>query len=267
MILLLKSTLLKINYNHETLKHNSLNTLCSHNLETLIANSNLHIKNVVHTAIEQSFPSLLVLKINEMRKTKETSTLFPNLLKNHLYNTSVLLLVTINLKEQTTKPKDPMIDFVVEVHHVIVIQTVILHHKIDIVLTPETDTDVTELLLLHKLTDPDMTTTDEIHVLIIHHTDLHIDRHIEETHAIRSRSYSRDRQFQQCTSSNRPPSQPRESRPFRSRSSSETKNNVNNIQTEQSKSPIIFEIQMYHPTKMTNALIYKLVLLSILAHS
>ena len=84
------------------------------------------------------------------------------------------------LTEQKTNLQDPMIDTVVEIHHFIVIQTAILHHKIDIVLTLETDTDMTELLLLHNLTDQDMTTTDEIHVLIVHHTDLHIDRHIEE---------------------------------------------------------------------------------------
>ena len=42
---------------------------------------------------------------------------------------------------------------------------------------------MTELLLLHNLTDKDMTTTDEIHVLIVHHTDLRIDRHIEKIHA------------------------------------------------------------------------------------
>ena len=64
------------------------------------------------------------------------------------------------------------------------IQTAILHPTIDIVLTPETDTDMTELLLLHNLTDQDMTTTDEIHVLNVHHTELRIDRHIEDTHVI-----------------------------------------------------------------------------------
>ena len=77
-----------------------------------------------------------------------------------------------------------MIDIVVEVHHVIVIQIVIFHQKIDFVLTPETDTGMTELLLLHNSTDQDMTTTDEINVLIIHHTDLCKDRHIEKIHVI-----------------------------------------------------------------------------------
>ena len=63
-----------------------------------------------------------------------------------------------------------------------------------------------------------------------------------------SRSYSRDRQFPRNTSSYRPPTQPRQSRPFKCRSTSETKNKINTIQTEQSNSPINFEFQMYHPT-------------------
>ena len=119
-----------------------------------------------------------------MMKTKEMPMLDLNLLKNHLYSTFVLLLVTITLTEQTTNPQNPKLDTVVEVHHVIVIQIAILHHKIDIVLTLETDTDITELLLLHNLTDQDMTTIDEIHAPMVHHTDLRIDDHIDKIHAI-----------------------------------------------------------------------------------
>ena len=107
-----------------------------------------------------------------------------NLLKNHLYNTSVLLLVTIILTEQITNLQNLMIDTVVEVHHVIVIQIVIIYHKIDIGLTLETDTEMTELLLLHNLTDQDMTTIDEIHVPIVNYTDLHADHHKDKIHAI-----------------------------------------------------------------------------------
>ena len=130
--------------------------------------------------MEQTIPSLLVSRNNEMMKIKETPTLDLGLLKNHLYNISVLLLVRMTLTEQTINLQDPMIDTVVGVHHVIVIQIAILRHKIDIVLTPETDTDTTKLLLLHNLTDQDMKTTDVIHILIVHHTDLHIDHPIEE---------------------------------------------------------------------------------------
>ena len=70
----------------------------------------------------------------------------------------------------------------------------------------------------------------------------------------KSRSYSTDIPFPQNTSSNRPPSQPRESRLFRSRSISETKNKINTLQTEQSNSSINFEIHIYHPPEKANAL-------------
>ena len=141
-------------------------------------------KNIVLIVIGQITPSLLVSRNNEMMKTKETPMQDLNLLKNYLYNTSVLLLVTIILTEQITNLQNLMIDTVVEVHHVIVTQIAIIHHKIDIGLTLETDTDLTELLLLHNLTDQDMTTINEIHVLIVHHTDLRLDHPIDKIHAI-----------------------------------------------------------------------------------
>ena len=107
-----------------------------------------------------------------------------NLLKNHLCNTSVLRLVKTTFTKQITNLRNPMLDTVVELHLVRVIQTAILHHKIDIVLTPETDTDMTELLFPHNLTDQDMTTIGKIHVLIVHHKDHHIDHQIDEIHVL-----------------------------------------------------------------------------------
>ena len=142
------------------------------------------MKNIVQIVIERTIPSLIVSRNNEMLKIKETPMLYINLLQNHLYNTSILLLVKIALTEQTTNLQKPMIDTVVEVHHVIVIQIAKLHHKIDIVLTLEADTDMPELQLLHNLTDQDMTTIDEIRVLIVHHTDLHIHHHLDEIHIL-----------------------------------------------------------------------------------
>ena len=141
-------------------------------------------KIIAHIVIEQITPSLLVSRNNEMMKTRETPMLDLNLLKNLLYNTSALLLVTIILTEQITNLQNLMLETVVEVHHVIVIQIAIIHHKIDIALTLETDIDMTELLLLHNLVDQDMTPIDEIHVPIVHHTDLHTDHHIDKIHAI-----------------------------------------------------------------------------------
>ena len=100
-------------------------------------------KNIVHIVIEQITPSLLVSRTNEMMKIKETHMLDLTLLKI-FYNSSVLLLVKILLTEQITNPQIPMIDTVVDVHQVKVLQIAILHDKIDIVLTLETDTDIIE---------------------------------------------------------------------------------------------------------------------------
>ena len=69
-----------------------------------------------------------------------------------------------------------------------------------------------------------------------------------------SRSYSRDNNFQRYISAYRPPSRPRDSRYSRSRSHSRTRNKINNIQPQTSTDPINFEIHMYHPTEMANAL-------------
>ena len=107
-----------------------------------------------------------------------------NLHKILLYHTFVLLLVKLTLTEQLTNLKNPMIDTVVEVHHVKVIQIAILHHKFDIVLTLGTDTDMTELLILQNLPDQDLTIINEIHVLIVYHADLPIDHHIDEIHVL-----------------------------------------------------------------------------------
>ena len=191
-----------------------------------------------------------------MIRIKKTPTLDPNLLKNHLYNTSILLPVTITLTERTTNPQDLLIDIVVEVHHVIVIQTIMLHPKIDIVLTAETDTSVTELLLLHNLTDQDLTTTDEIHVLIVHHTDLRIDRHIEKIHVI-DINHVHTLEIDNFHNTLRHIDLLHNHENLDLSDIDQVlrqKNKVNNIQTEQLNSPINFGIHMYHPTEMANAL-------------
>ena len=70
----------------------------------------------------------------------------------------------------------------------------------------------------------------------------------------KSRSFSRDNNFQRYTSSYRPPSRPRDPRFSRSRSHSGTRNKINTIQSHSSSDPIKFEVHMYHPTEMANAL-------------
>ena len=50
-----------------------------------------------------------------------------------------------------------------------------------------------------------------------------------------------------------PPSRSRDSRSSRSRSHSNTKNKPNTIHPQTQNDPINFEVRMYHPTEMTNA--------------
>ena len=69
----------------------------------------------------------------------------------------------------------------------------------------------------------------------------------------RSRSYSRDDKFNKHTNSYRPPSRPRNSRFSRSRSHSNSRNKINIIQQQEQTDPIKFEVHMYHPTAMANA--------------
>ena len=69
----------------------------------------------------------------------------------------------------------------------------------------------------------------------------------------RSRSYSRDDKFNKYTNSYKPPSRPRNSRFSRSRSHSNSRNKINIIQQQEQTDPIKFEVHMYHPTAMADA--------------
>ena len=86
-----------------------------------------------------------------------------NLLKNHLYSTSVLLLTI----EQNTM----IIDIEVKVPHI----TTKTIHKIDTVLHLDVDLAMTKVLPLHNTLDHDMIHTNAIHGLTALHTDLRID--------------------------------------------------------------------------------------------
>ena len=99
-------------------------------------------------------------------KTKEMLMLDQKLHKNHLYNTSVLLLMI----EQNTM----IIDIEVEVLHGTTLTTRPIH-KIDTVLHLEIDLDMSKVLLLHNTLDHDMITTNAIHGLTALHTDILID--------------------------------------------------------------------------------------------
>ena len=133
-------------------------------------------KNIVHIVTEQITPSLLVSKNNEMMKTNEILMLDQNLQKNHLYSTSVLLLMI----EQNTM----IIDIEVEVPHVTTLTTKPIH-KIDTVLHLEIDLATPpKVLLLHNTLDDDKILTNAIHCLTALHTDLRIDLLIDTTLAL-----------------------------------------------------------------------------------
>ena len=59
--------------------------------------------------------------------------------------------------------------------------------------------------------------------------------------------------FTKYTNSYRPPSRPRDSKFSRSRSHSNSRNKVNMIQPQDQTDPIKFEVHLYHPTAMANA--------------
>ena len=136
---------------------------------------NLHIKNIVHSVIEQIIPSLLVSKNNEMMKTNEMHMLDQKLHKNHLYSTFVLLPMI----EQNTM----IIDTEVEVHHETTLTTKTIH-KIDTVLHLEIDLVMTKVLLLHNTLDHDMILTNVIPGLIALHTDPRTDLLTDTTVAL-----------------------------------------------------------------------------------
>ena len=129
-------------------------------------------------------------------------------------------------------------------------------HKTDTVLHLEIEIDfvMTKVPLLHTTLDQDMIHTNVILDLTVLLTDLLIDPHIDKTRPrYRSRSYSRDNKFTKYTNSYRPPSRPRDSRFSRSRSHSNSRNKINMIQQQDQTDPIKFEVHMYHPTAMANA--------------
>ena len=95
-----------------------------------------------------------------------------NLLKNHLYSTSALLLMI----EQNTM----IIKIEVEVPHVTTLITKTIH-KIDTVLHLEIYLAMTKVLPLHNTLDHDMIHTNAIHGLTALHTDLRKDLLIDTT--------------------------------------------------------------------------------------
>ena len=151
-----------------------------------------------------------------------------------------------------------IINIEVEVPHVTTLTTKTIH-KVDTVLHLEIDLAMTKVLPLHNTLDHDMVLTNAIHGLTALHTDLRIDLVIATNLALeidRSRSYAKDNNFTKYTNSYRYRfiySKPRDSRFSRSRSHSNPRNKINMIQPQDQSDPIKFEVHMYHPTAMANA--------------
>ena len=110
-------------------------------------------------------------------KINEKHMLDLNLLKNHLYSTTVLLpMIGQNIMK---------IDTEVEIPHEPTLTTKTIH-KIDTVLHLEIEIDLvmTKVLLLHTTLDHDMIHTNVIPGRTVLLTDLHIDPHIDTTLAL-----------------------------------------------------------------------------------
>ena len=141
-------------------------------------------------------------------------------------------------------------DTEVEVHHEINLTTTTIH-KTDIALQLEIDLDMTKVLLIHTTLDHDMTTTkdtrDLIALLIYPHADdlINVTLVTDTDHA----------HIQEITTDLhlffRPSFRPRDSWFSRSRSHSNTKKATQYNSTQ--IGPINFEVQMYHPFEMGNA--------------
>ena len=179
-------------------------------------------------------------------KKKEMHILDQNLHKNHLYSTSVPLLMI----EQNTM----IIDIEVEVPHVTTLTTKTIH-KIDTVLHLEIDLAMTKVLPLHDTQDHDMILTNAIHGLIALHTDLRIDLLIDttlaldidhapipETIVLQNIQIHLDHLLNQEILDFLDPVHT----PI-------LKNKINMIQPQDHSDTIKFEVHMYHPTAMAYA--------------
>ena len=110
-------------------------------------------KKTSPNVMKQKISYQLVSKNIEMMKTKEMLMLDQNLLRNHLYNTFVLLVMT--------EQNDMIHNIGVELHHEVTIITTTIH-KTDIALHLEIGLVMTRVLLLHKTLDHDLTTINAI---------------------------------------------------------------------------------------------------------
>ena len=142
-----------------------------------------------------------------------------------------------------------IIDTEIEVPHKTTLITEIIH-KTDTVLHLEIEIDfvMTKIQLLHTTLDQDMIHTNVILDLTVLLTDLLIDSHIDKTLVLDT-----DHAPIQETTNSQNTQIHIDHRFSRSRSHSNSRNKINMIQQQDQTDPIKFEVHMYHPTAMANA--------------
>ena len=208
-------------------------------------------KNIAHTVIEQITPFLLVSKNNEMMKINEKHLLDQNLHKNHSFSTFVLLPMT----EQNTMI---MYDYRYRSRSTSQDNPYNKNYSQNRYRSTSRDRD---RFRYDKSTTPphysrsryDIYKRDSRSYRSPYRSSYRSPYRQNSRPRYRSRSYSRDNKFTKYTNSYRPPSRPRDSRFSRSRSHSNSRNKINMIQQQEQSDPIKFEVHMYHPTAMANA--------------
>ena len=205
-------------------------------------------KNIAQTAIEQITPFLLVSKNNEMMKINEKHMLDQNLHKNHLYSTSVL--------PPMIEQNNMIIDTEIEVP----LRENSYNRKYPQNRYRSTSRDRDRFRYDKSTTPPhysrsryDTYKRDSRSYRSPYRCSYRSPYRQNSRPRYRSRSYSRDNKFTKYTNSYRPPSRPRDSRFSRSCSHSNSRNKINMIQQQDQTDPIKFEVHMYHPTAMANA--------------
>ena len=201
---------------------------------------------MVPIAIEQTTPSLLVSKTNEMMKMKEMLMLDRNLFKSHLYSTFVL--------PQTTEQNDTRYRSRSNSRNNYYNKN---NNSQNRYRSPSRDRFVYDKSTTppqyarsrydnYKRYSPSYSSP--------YRSSYRSPYRHDSRHRYRSRSYSRDNNnFTRYTSAYSTPSQPRDSSFSRSRSHSNTRNNFNTIQPKHQNDPFNFEVHMYRPTEMANA--------------
>ena len=186
-------------------------------------------------------------KNNEMIKINEMLMLDRNPLKNHLYRTFVHPL--------TIEQKHTIHATEVEVRHELIILTKIHTHKTDIALSRDRFSyDKNTTPLQYTRSRYDNYKRDSRSYGSPYRSSYKSPCRHDSRHRYRSCSYSRDNNTcTRYTSSYRPPSRPRDSRYSRSRSHSNRRNKLITIQLQPQSDPVNFEVHMYHPTEMPNA--------------